>query len=120
MAKAKTKPKIAIDLAAVEKYAAIGLSQEKIAKKLHISPSTLYSRKRESKEFAEAIERGKLAGETVLASKAFDLAQKGNVHMLKFLLMCQYGWSEKQKIELSGENGAPVQVQNVFINDLKD
>ena len=55
----RTKPKIIPDLGQVEALAANGLTQEQIALALGISEKTLYNRKREFTEFADAIKEVK-------------------------------------------------------------
>ena len=46
-----------------------GLTMEKIARTLGISQSTLYDKKRELKEFSEAIKNGQAEGEAVITSR---------------------------------------------------
>jgi transcriptional regulator with XRE-family HTH domain len=116
----ETKPKIKVDLKKVELLASRGLSQAQIALQLGISESTLYNRKRETKEFAEAIKNGRNRGIAYIANKLYEKASAGDNACMMFFLKTQGGWSEKSKVELTGEDGQPVKIQNVFINDLKD
>jgi hypothetical protein len=73
----KTKPRIEIDLAQVEAHAARGLTMEQIAAAMGISDWTLYARKRESKEFSDAIKRGLAKGISAVANKVFQNAMAG-------------------------------------------
>jgi len=57
--KRRTKPKIDIDLAEVERLAGLGLTYEEIALSLGIAIRTLYSRQGENADFAGAIKKGK-------------------------------------------------------------
>lgn len=58
---------------------------------------------------AEAIKRGKLKGITVVANKLFEAANSGNTTAMIFFLKCQAGWKEAQKIEVTGNEGGPIQ-----------
>ena len=91
----KTKPKIEIDLKEVEALARRGLSQEQIANALGISETTLYDRKRESEEFAEAIKRGRAIGVGHVANKLMESVNAGNVTAAIFYLKAQGGWRDQ-------------------------
>ncbi len=96
----KTKPKIEIDLAKVEAFAARGLTQEQIADALGISPRTLQSRKAESAEFADAIKRGQSRGIAQVANALFEKVKGGDTTAMIFFLKARAGWKEAQRIEL--------------------
>ena len=65
---------------AVEKMAAIGVSEENIAKVLSIDPKTL------RKHFRVDLSRGDAKGEVGLKQKAYQKAMDGDGPMLKYLL----------------------------------
>lgn len=113
----KTKPKIEIDLAKVEQLAAIGDTQEEIARALGISPDTLYSRKRESQDFRDAIKRGKERGIREIENVLFQAAQEGNMTAAIFFLKnrCPERWNEKSKVDISSSQPVMLKV----IDDLK-
>lgn len=96
-----TKPKIEIDLDKVEALAANGLTQQQIADSLGISESTLYERKRENTDFAEAIKRGRAKGIAVVTNALMKKVKEGNVTAMIFFLKSQAGWKETQSVDLN-------------------
>ena len=111
----QTKPKIPIDLAKAEALAAQGLTQEQIADVLGISERTLYARKKDSAEFAEAIKRGQAKGIALATNKLMEQVREGNLGAICFLLKCRGAWSEKLKIESNNTN-----TTKIFLFDGKD
>lgn len=113
----KTKPKIQIDLAKVEQLAAIGDTQEEIARALGIGVSTLEKRLRESKEFKDALKRGKERGIREIENVLFQAARDGNMTACIFYLKnrCPERWSERSKVDLSASQ--PVSLK--IVDDLK-
>lgn len=93
------KQKMEIDLAQAEELAAHGLTLEQIAVALGISTRTLYNRRRDFADFADAIKKGKARGVADVASKLYDLAMAGNVTAIIFYLKTRAGWSERQIVE---------------------
>jgi DNA-binding XRE family transcriptional regulator len=106
----KTKPKIAIDIKKVESLAERGLSQAQIADALGISARTLYERKAESAEFAEAIKRGRAKGIAFVSNKLMEQVSGGNVTAMIFFLKAQANWHEMNRTEVTGPAGGPVQM----------
>ena len=102
----KTKPKIEIDLKLVEQYGAQGMSQEQIARALGISPRTLYNRKKESAEFAEAFKKGQAMGEAVVTNKLMQLIKAGHFPAIAFYLKCKAGWKETNAFEMTSPDGS--------------
>jgi hypothetical protein len=100
MAKAKKKhaggrPKwMPPDLEQVKKLAAIGLNQEQIARSLGISPTTLYERKAEMPEFAEAIKDGAAMGVATIGNALFQNAKNGNIAAQIFFMKCRGDFKE--------------------------
>lgn len=109
----RTKPKIQIDLTKVTELAKRGLTQEQIATALGISPTTLYARKKESKEFEEAIKRGQAQGIAVVTNKLMEQILDGNITAMIFYLKAKAGWKEVYKNEVTGADGKPIELTAV-------
>lgn len=61
--------------------------------------------------FREELDLGK---EEILAlgvSKIVDAMRRGEAWALCFYMKCRGGWKERQAVEVTGEDGAPVQLQ---------
>lgn len=111
--------KIPIDLAKVEQLASICGTQEEIAAALGISVDTLSRRTKDSADFAEVLRRGKLKGNLHAKSKLRAAIDKGEAWAIKLYLATQCeGWSEKNRIELTGKEGTPIEIKR--LNDLTD
>lgn len=112
------KPKIEIDLNKVEALAALGDTQEEIARSLGISSRTFDNRKRESAEFADAIKRGREKGITQIENVLFKAAREGNMTACIFYLKnrCPERWSERSHVDLSSSQPVVLKI----IDDLKD
>lgn len=113
-----TKPKIEIDLAKVEALASKLLTKEQIAISLGISVDTLYSRQRESRDFQEAIKKGREKGVALVAEKLVNSAIDGNTTAQIFVLKTHGGpdWKDRQDVNLSGE----VTVKAKSLQDMSD
>lgn len=98
------RPPIAIDLAAVERLAGDGLTQEEIALALGISDDTLQRRKRDTAAFADAIKRGKANAAAEVANMLMTLVRKGDLGAIV--------WYEKTRRGLSDK------MTNVFTQDI--
>lgn len=109
-----TKPKIQIDLAKVEAFAARGLSQEQIADALGISERTLRNRKQESSEFAEAIKRGQSKGIAQVANALFEKVKGGDTTAMIFFLKARAGWKEAQRLEISDDDKQTEGMKGVY------
>jgi transcriptional regulator with XRE-family HTH domain len=118
MAKAKPKeiklgrPKwMPPDLDEVEELASHGLTQEQIALALGISETTLYERKAELADFADAIKRGQAKGIKDIVNALYINAKvAGNLGAQIFYLKNRAGWKDKFEGELSGKEGKPIEV----------
>ena len=92
------------NLEQVESLASRGLTLEQIAACLGIHVSTLYEKKKEYSDFAEAIKRGKAKGIAHVANKLIANAEAGNVTAQIFFLKTQAGWKETEvKVVTGGE-----------------
>lgn len=96
----------------VEAMAQRGLSKKQIAAALGIGESTLQRHQKWDAAFSAAIERGKAAGIVALANAGYDLAIVGkDGPMIRFLLSTVGGFKSTDRLELTGEDGGPVQVE---------
>ncbi|HCE1745692.1 TPA: hypothetical protein NGS33_003393 [Vibrio parahaemolyticus] len=78
------------DLEEVERLAAEeGLSQRQIANRLGISYETLRKKKRENKEFEEAIEKGRSRANASVVNAMYKQAVSGNVKAGTYFLSCR-------------------------------
>jgi len=107
---ATTKPKIPIDLDKVEQLAANGSTQEEICTILGISERTLYYRKAEIAEFADAIKRGRERGLAVVENALMKKCRDGNTTAMIFYLVNRGNgkWKSVNRTELTGADGAPL------------
>jgi hypothetical protein len=103
------RPKAEIDLGVVEELAAIGCTIEEIAAVCRVCVRTLYRRKADDSEFAEALERGKLGGKASLRRMLFVSANRGNIAAQIFLSKQKDWLGYADKLEQSGPDGGPVQ-----------
>lgn len=94
--KAKTgRPEwIPPDLKRVEQYAAQGMTQDQIADALGINRSTLYAKKKQYKDFSDAIDRGKAQGIRIVTSRLMQQVESGNTDAIKFYLARRADWRE--------------------------
>lgn len=93
------------DLAKIEKWAGMGITQESISINLGITPATFSSKKKTFPEIEEAIKRGKAVTEDLTVSKLWSMIENENhpkhVTALLFYLKCQGGWSETKHVTVS-------------------
>jgi hypothetical protein len=105
------------DLEKAEKLAGQGMTQRQIADCLGIGYGTLFDKKIEFPEFAEAIKRGKAAGIAYVSNKLMDKVGAMDTTSIIFYLKCQAGWKETSTLEVTGEGGGPLIASNVSIED---
>ena len=104
----KEKP---IDLATVQKLSSQGLNWAQVAGVIGFSEGHLYARAAKAPEIAEAYKAGRSKGVLQIANKLFEGAQAGNVTSQIFYLKCMGGWRENKRIEITGADGGPVQIE---------
>lgn len=105
------KPRIDIDLERVTELARQGLTNEQIAAALGISRTTLQSRKRESEQFAQAIEKGQALGIEAVSNALFQNAVGGNVTAQIFFLKARAKWKDRHdEIDDGDDEPAPTAV----------
>lgn len=114
------KQKIEIDLDEVERLAQVCDNEEEIAIALGISYSTLKNRKREFVQFASAIKRGKSKANAFVGGCLMNLIKEGNPAATIFYLKTRCGWKETIKQELTGADGAPIEVNAKTVENLSN
>lgn len=106
----KYEPK-AQDRATVKALAAGGVIQDRISQVLGIDDKTL------RKHFPQELVVGKTEITALAVSKIVTAIQGGEAWAICFWLKCREGWRETQAHEISGPNGAAVEV-NVSAKEL--
>ena len=89
----------------VVKYSSIGLPADVIATLIGVSESTL------KRHYIPELQDGQAKKKVMIASWAFGAAKKGKDSMIMFLCKTQLGWRETDRLELTGQNGGPIQLQ---------
>ena len=95
------------DLVKIETMAGLGLTEDKIAAVLDMSPATFRARKngekgyRASERIAGAILRGKASAELTVSRTLHARASAGDMTALKWYEQTRCGRSEKHQIEVS-------------------
>ena len=106
-----------IDLAEVERLAAQGLADDKIALCLGFCPRTLYARKKDFAGFADALARGRARGEQTMTDLLMEIAtakdgdsyrsdDKTRLDAVKFWLERRAKWVKEQKIDMQSSDGS--------------
>lgn len=92
------------DIEKIEHLAALGLSIKQISGVFGVSSDTLYRRCNEGNiDLSAAIEKGRGLAVANVAAKAYQLALDGNTSMIKYVLSCKGGWSDKSQINEDDE-----------------
>lgn len=91
----------------VKELSGVGIKQEQIASILKISDDTL------RKYFKEELELGIADAHANMARAIYKKAINGSEKLMMYYGNCQMGWSEKSKVEITGANGGPL---NIDIN----
>jgi len=95
----------------VEELAAQGLSQEQIGSVIGCSPDTICRKKKEYKNFAEAIKRGQHKGIANVTNALFQKAVAGDNAAMIFYLKNRdrENWKDKIDNTHSGPDGGPIE-----------
>jgi hypothetical protein len=99
-----------------ERMASIGIAQDQIARVLGISANTL------RKHFAPQLDAADLRALVAVANNLFQLATRDDYRAVVpciFWLKTRAGWKETSTHELTGANGAPLDLSNVSDADLE-
>lgn len=86
---------------------AAGLTQKQVATMMGITDRTLQKRFRAELDDAGAIANAKVA------SKLFSRCMKGDTIALIFWAKSRLGWNERQKLEVTGADGGPIQHETI-------
>jgi hypothetical protein len=105
------RKQIKIDLVEVEKLCGLQCTDAELAFVLGVSTRTIERRKKQP-AFAEVVARGKAKGQVSVRRILFGLAAKGNVAAAIFLAKNILGYRDVVANELSGPNGAPIEVDH--------
>lgn len=97
------------DVAKIKLYAGLGSTQEHIASMIGKSVDTIMSRQaaREAYEIGKAETIAKVAGSLVRKALGGDTASA------IFYLKTQAGWKEKTAVELTGNDGGAIEIEQV-------
>jgi predicted DNA-binding protein (UPF0251 family) len=102
MAKVGRKP-IEIDIKQVKALASQQLSDQDIFTILHISKDTFYKRKKQLKEFSDALAEGRAIGIANITNKAYQKAMAGDGEMIRFILERKAGWKKEDRVNVGGK-----------------
>lgn len=95
-------------IAEVGRLAEIDCTIEEIAHVIGIPQRTLQRRMEDQDEVVASYQRGKAKAHAWVKGQLRKQMQAGNVTAMIFYLKTQCGWSEKQRLEHSGEGGGPI------------
>ena len=100
-----------ISLVEVEKLYLLQCTDAEAASFFEVSTRTIERRKRQA-AFVEAMERGRAKGRLSVRRMLFGQAAKGNVAAAIFLAKNVLGYRDIVANELSGPNGAPIELDH--------
>jgi hypothetical protein len=96
------------DRRTVKAQAGLGVRQDDIARGLNIDAKTL------RKHFRDELDRGSVKATAKVAETLYKMATSGtNTAATIFWMKAQGKWVEKNHVEVSGPDGAPLQIQQV-------
>lgn len=98
-----------IDLVELEKLCTLQCTDEEIAAWFGVSTRTIETRRKQSAEFAEVMNRGRVKGRVSVRRAQMKLLESGNSSMGIWLGKQLLGQRDVTPIELSGPNGQTVQ-----------
>lgn len=114
MASAGRKKWMPPDLRRVEVFAERGLTFKQIALNLGVSVNTLERRRKDLREFSDALERGRAKGIAAVANVVYDLAIKDrDPATCRFIMRAVGGWDDSRRVEVTGPDGGALQLHAV-------
>ena len=102
-----------------ELLASQGLTQHQIALALGMGESTLYEKKRNFPEFAQAIKAGKAKGVAMVAEKLMEKAMAMDTTSILFYLKCQGGWRDTPEQTYSDNGTLNIRIHGGPDSDVK-
>ncbi|QOZ25300.1 hypothetical protein [Bradyrhizobium sp. CCBAU 51753] len=105
------RPRAEISLARYRRLCMFQFTDEELAAALNVSKSTIIQLRKEP-AFAEAWERGQAEGRVRVKRRGFELMKLNNsagVQAWREHTRFYLGWTEKRLVELTGQNGGPIQ-----------
>lgn len=99
-----------LDLNAVERMAAQGMTMRQIANFYCVPVSYLQKRRKMSEKMSQVLDRGKSQGVERVTTKLMELIDSGNLIATLFYLKCQAGWREADKLPKEKEEKDQVQI----------
>jgi hypothetical protein len=110
-----------ITLGQVQAYAALGLTIKNICDLLGVDESTFHRNMQKHTKLSQVFTKGRAIGVSEAALALKDRIDAKDFNAIKLFLMHIGKWSETQRLELTGEGGAPVKVEAKGITaDLAD
>lgn len=94
----------------VEAMSAYGVPQKEIGRVIGIDDKTL------KKHYSEELERATDRANMKIASMLYKKAVGGDTTCMIFWLKTRAKWSERSQVELTGEDGGPLEISINFVN----
>jgi hypothetical protein len=84
-----------------------GLTNDQLAKEMHITRSTFYKWKAENADFSDILKEDREYCDDTIENALYEAAKEGNIAAIKFYLTNRRRkeWKDRQDVELSGEVG---------------
>ncbi len=102
----------------VKKLSALGIRHSDIPLLIVDAKGNAISEPTLRKYFSFELASGKVAANAEVAETLFNKATKGDdTTAMIFWLKSQAGWTDRQRVELTGANGAPIQSITTATND---
>jgi hypothetical protein len=122
MASPKKTPFTKEEIAQIEAMASHGLTMQQIADIRRISKDTLERRLKYSPDGVNAIRRGRAVAIANVAQTAYTMANNGkNPAMTMFYLKTRARWRERDRLEVTGKNGKPIDSKmELIVTDARD
>jgi hypothetical protein len=108
------RPPVQINPKELTALAAQGLTNREIMRCLGISEETFYKKKRQLKEFNEALEEGRARGTAKITNVLFNKAAAGDNACMFFYLERRAGWIRQENLKHEGEIGGKYEHQYSF------
>ena len=102
-----------------ELLASQGLTQNQIALALGMGETTLYEKKRNFPQFAQAIKEGKAKGVAMVAEKLMEKAMAMDTTSILFYLKCQGGWRDSPEPTYSDSGTLNIRIHGGPDSDIK-